>query len=386
MPWSVADVDRFNRGLSDAKKRQWVATANDTLSRTGDEGQSIRTANAAVREVYSMADEISAEMSLNEARRGITTPLAANWDDLSPDLRRDTGIAAMASFREGSDDHFYGAWSGGSKSEGGHAMGPANARDASHPSGSTDVKYGYSLTPGDGKGPGWVPERAKLHDEYINEITKGVPKADGAPTVSMTGGGPASGKSEGLLNNEGTGLPAMRGQAVHIDADQAKEKLPEYVAGVKAKNKTAASYTHEESSYMTKAALSTALANGQNVVFDSVADGGVESLAAKVAKMRAAGAKVINADYATVPLAEAYRRSDARALDKGRFVPHAVIAAGHVGVSQTVSGAIDRNLFDRLRIWDTSGDTPRIIAAMEGGKLVVSDQKAFDAFKALGAQ
>jgi hypothetical protein len=32
-----------------SKKRQWAATANSVLTKTGDEGQAVRVANAAVK-------------------------------------------------------------------------------------------------------------------------------------------------------------------------------------------------------------------------------------------------------------------------------------------------------------------------------------------------
>ena len=48
MPWTVADVDRHCRGLTDAGKRIWLAVANRQLAEHGDEGRAIREANAAV--------------------------------------------------------------------------------------------------------------------------------------------------------------------------------------------------------------------------------------------------------------------------------------------------------------------------------------------------
>ena len=48
MPWNVEDVERHDKGLSDADKRQWVAVANQQLAAHGDEGRAIREANAVV--------------------------------------------------------------------------------------------------------------------------------------------------------------------------------------------------------------------------------------------------------------------------------------------------------------------------------------------------
>jgi hypothetical protein len=56
MPWTVADVDEFNSGLSDSEKEQWVSVANERLQACLDEGGSqdeceetaIRVANGVV--------------------------------------------------------------------------------------------------------------------------------------------------------------------------------------------------------------------------------------------------------------------------------------------------------------------------------------------------
>jgi len=54
MPWSVGDVERFKKGLSDAQKRRWVRIANDALRRcrarggTNCDAAAIRQANGVV--------------------------------------------------------------------------------------------------------------------------------------------------------------------------------------------------------------------------------------------------------------------------------------------------------------------------------------------------
>ena len=50
MPWRMSDATRFTKKANtSAKKKQFAATANAVLSKTGDEGQAIRIANAAVK-------------------------------------------------------------------------------------------------------------------------------------------------------------------------------------------------------------------------------------------------------------------------------------------------------------------------------------------------
>lgn len=49
MPWQASDAHRHNRKADTPKKQEvWAKVANATLNRTGDDGQAIREANAAV--------------------------------------------------------------------------------------------------------------------------------------------------------------------------------------------------------------------------------------------------------------------------------------------------------------------------------------------------
>ncbi len=50
MPWKPSDASsKTKKAKSPKAKRQWSATANTVLSKSGDEGKAIRIANAAVR-------------------------------------------------------------------------------------------------------------------------------------------------------------------------------------------------------------------------------------------------------------------------------------------------------------------------------------------------
>lgn len=49
MPWGPGDASRFTKkAKGGTAKRQFAKVANAVLSRTGDEGRAIRSANAAV--------------------------------------------------------------------------------------------------------------------------------------------------------------------------------------------------------------------------------------------------------------------------------------------------------------------------------------------------
>jgi uncharacterized protein YdaT len=49
MPWTVDDVERHNKGLTDKQKRQWVHVANGALESGDDDGTAITKANGVVK-------------------------------------------------------------------------------------------------------------------------------------------------------------------------------------------------------------------------------------------------------------------------------------------------------------------------------------------------
>ncbi len=50
MPWDMTEAERHTKKASTpATQKQWSATADAVLAKTGDDGQAIRIANAAVK-------------------------------------------------------------------------------------------------------------------------------------------------------------------------------------------------------------------------------------------------------------------------------------------------------------------------------------------------
>ncbi len=50
MPWGPGDAkSKTKKANTPKRKRQWAATADAVLAKTGDEGKAIRIANAAVK-------------------------------------------------------------------------------------------------------------------------------------------------------------------------------------------------------------------------------------------------------------------------------------------------------------------------------------------------
>lgn len=230
----------------------------------------------------------------------------------------------------------------------------------------------------------WTPPRQALHRSYLNAAKAQVPKGDGV--VYMTGGGPAAGKSKGLLQNPKVGIPNAK-QAVHADPDGAKEWIPEFAEYKHSDDPSVATRVHEESAYMSQEAVKEGLAGGHDVVYDSSGDGGIDKLEKKVKAMRANGAKKVVAHYATVDVDEAIKRSDARAKVEGRFVPHAYLRKVHQDVTRTALGAIERGVYDKLDLWDTSAaGEPVHVATYDkaAGGLKIHDDKAWENFKKRG--
>ncbi len=143
---------------------------------------------------------------------------------------------------------------------------------------------------------------------------------------------------------------------------------------------------HEESAHMSQRAVKEALAAGKDVVYDSSGDGGIDKLASKVQKMRDQGAKRVVANYATVDVETAIQRSDERAKVEGRYVPHQYIRDVHRDVAKTAVAAIERGVYDKLDVWDTTkiGGTAHIATYDREKGLVVHNEDLWNKFKERG--
>ena len=222
----------------------------------------------------------------------------------------------------------------------------------------------------------WLPSRAALHDDIIDDVTRGVTKSD-KPTVYMMGGGPATGKTT-VIDSGAVKVPKTN--RVLIDPDDMKARLPEYQPLVKRGDEWAASYVHEESSYLSKVALSKATKAGNDIHFDGTGDNTIESLAKKVADMRADGHRVV-ANYVSLPTDLAVENAAGRALKTGRKVPENYIRSVHVNVSKVFPEALKRGLFDEATLYDTSiKGAPRLVLTYKNGVTKVHDQKLWDDF------
>lgn len=222
-----------------------------------------------------------------------------------------------------------------------------------------------------------TPEREKLHASIAESHFEGVKKPKGQPTYTFMGGGPAAGK--GSIKKLPDAGYLSGADAVELDPDEIKGKLPEYREMIDAgKDKEAAAYVHEESSALSKRISAVATENGYNVSLDGTGDGSVESMRKKIKAARDAGMRV-NGVYVTIPVEEAIRRAEARADRTGRHVPIEKIVDIHRKVSQILPQIAAE--FDSVKLYDNSGSKPVLIATGGNGKgLQPVDQKLFDDF------
>lgn len=224
------------------------------------------------------------------------------------------------------------------------------------------------------------PAREALHQQIVEQFLAGVSPSTGQPTMYMTGGGPASGKSSILV---GGTLPGQH-DAVHVDPDAIKFQLPEFAEQLAAGNRGASSFVHEESSMVRKRLEAAAIAGNYNVVLDTTGDSSVDKLERNLANYRSAGYRV-NAYYASNDVDLAIRLAHARGEKTGRYVPESFIRETHRAVSNTFIEATGRNLYDHVELYDTNQKgNPRLVAVGDRKSFSVKDQQLWKDFIAKG--
>ena len=194
----------------------------------------------------------------------------------------------------------------------------------------------------------WTPERQELHRRIVEDIiAENNPKAQKNPIFFMTGGGSASGKSIMLKKS-----PLPKGTVV-IDADAIKQRLPEYNAML-AKGgsiaEKAASYTHEESSWISKLIQRESAQRRFHTMLDGTGDGSVASLTKKIKLMTDRG-MTVRAKYATAEIVTALKRNAARYAKTGRMVPPEYVRDVHRKISQIVPEAIRAGVVDDFELY-----------------------------------
>lgn len=222
----------------------------------------------------------------------------------------------------------------------------------------------------------FTADRQALHDRIVESSLAGkIPVA--RPQYNVLGGGGGSGKTT-LIKSGRVPLLTNR-NSVMVNADDIKEKLPDYVSMNARGDKRAAAYVHEESSYLAKRTQAAAFERGLNVTLDGTGDGKLSGLQGKIQAGKDAG-YTVNGIYVTVPSDVAVARAEARGARTGRFVPETVLRRTHAAVSDIYGKAYKD--FDTAEVFDMSERTPNRLSTWDGSTLKISDSAGWEAFLA----
>lgn len=230
-------------------------------------------------------------------------------------------------------------------------------------------------------------ERENLHKQIIDDLLKGKVPVEGQATMTMLGGGPASGKSS-VMNPD----TSNDKHAVTVDPDAFKQLLPGYKE-MAAKDSKAASYYHEESSALAKRFAEVACKENYNVVYDGTGDGSPKSVQKKIDAAKANGYKTV-AKYVTIDTDEAVKRNQARyddAVAAGktpRLVPESYVRSCHAKVTDI--SVTKASSFDSIEVWDNNGarGQHKLIATGGNGKglkPVSGQESAFKSYLSKGS-
>lgn len=231
-----------------------------------------------------------------------------------------------------------------------------------------------------------TPEREAVHQEIINKMLHDKIPVEGQATMTMLGGGPASGKSS-VLNPDTSGDP----HSVTIDPDAMKAMLPGYKE-MAANSSDAASYYHEESSALAKRFYEVAVSRNLNAIYDGTGDGSEASVQKKIDTARAAGHKVVG-KYVTIDTETAVARNQKRyddAVAEGktpRLVPADYVRSTHAKVTDI--SVAKASSFDEIEIWDNNGARGQQKLIAKGGSgsgLKAVDTEKFQSFLGKGSR
>jgi predicted ABC-type ATPase len=214
--------------------------------------------------------------------------------------------------------------------------------------------------------------------QFIREAAA-VARGDQKPTALFMAGGAASGKTSALNAQPDLRPPS----AVSVNADDVKEKLPEFNQQKDAGERAAAVTTHKESSDVAKMTSAVTLDLGLNVVVDGTGNKSIEDFRGRLTKMRDAGYE-IDLLVVSLPTDEAVVRATTRATTEGRWVPEPEIRKAHRQVSRNLDALKGEGFVRRISIVDNSqpfGEPPTEVARVQGGgELEVLNQDLLDMF------
>jgi predicted ABC-type ATPase len=212
-------------------------------------------------------------------------------------------------------------------------------------------------------------------------------RGGGKPQALFLAGGAASGKSSAIEQSPELVPPA----AVKVDPDAFKQQLPEYQPMVDAGERYAATGVHEESADLAKRVQEEARELGLNVMYDGAGDSQVAQrdqdgnittpgkFAGKLTQADKDGYDVSSL-YVNAPTNTAVVRAVRRAEETGRFMPVPKLRAQHATVSQNFPEIAALPFVKQMKVYDTSGNEPQLIAHGAGGNLTHDDPELMKQF------
>lgn len=221
--------------------------------------------------------------------------------------------------------------------------------------------------------------RQEMWDHIVDEaFDKAVPVSGRKPIAYVMGGGGASGKGtvKKMLRAKGV---IQAADAVDIDADEIKGKIPEYSEPWKVGDSRGAAIVHEESSMLSKKVRERAIDGKFDVILD-VTLGNPEKGVEAIKDLQEKGYEVrlfgVNIDPEN-----AVARAIQRGFDPergGRFVPLLDLLKAHKGFSIGFESYADAA--DTVQLYETT-DGVLLVAEKEAGRpLVIKHQKAYNRF------
>lgn len=205
-----------------------------------------------------------------------------------------------------------------------------------------------------------------LNDAVVKKRPKGQKKK-----YVIIGGPPASGKTS-LRLDKSLNIPSLD-EAVHVDADEIKELIPEARKAHKLNDRNWASVVHDESRMIVNTSLRMAIENNNNVVHDSLGQFREGLGALKAA--REAGYDVV-AHYVVAPENIIKERLNEREKTDPRVIPRHIVDAAISNNKYAMPEIAE--FADEFYLYDGTGETKRLIAKKEkNGELEILDPLAF---------
>jgi predicted ABC-type ATPase len=221
--------------------------------------------------------------------------------------------------------------------------------------------------------------RARLHKnikaEFLDHVDP-VP-ADKRPRAILMMGGTASGKSSMTRGVD-------KSEFVHVDSDEVKSKLPEFLTGIDhtghqgVSTRDAAFKVHAESSYLGRAIRDAAIAQRKNMLVDGTGRNAEEYLGL-IRRLKADGyhVTVLGAD---LDVNLAVERAAKRAEQTGRSVAEKDIREIHKYVPASMARVMREA--DSADIMNTTEKDPVSVWSWRGGKETVHNAGLYAEFQA----